>query len=81
VGAAGDILLPPLALSAGRSLTYLIEGNAVPQLFIPRLIGWWQQGVFPFDRLIRTYALDAVNDAERDSLSGETVKPVLLPAS
>jgi aryl-alcohol dehydrogenase len=81
VGAAGDILLPPLALSAGRSLTYLIEGSAVPQLFIPQLIEWWQQGLFPFDRLIRTYALDAVNDAERDSLSGETVKPVLVPAS
>jgi aryl-alcohol dehydrogenase len=81
VGVGGEIVLPPQALAPGRSLTFLIEGNAVPQQFIPRLIGWWQQGRFPFDRLIRTYALDAVNDAERDSLSGETVKPVLLPAS
>jgi aryl-alcohol dehydrogenase len=79
VGVGGEIALPPMALGPGRSLTFLIEGSAVPQQFIPRLIRWWQQGQFPFDRLIRTYALDAVNDAERDSLSGETVKPVLLP--
>jgi aryl-alcohol dehydrogenase len=79
VGVGGEILLPPMVLMPGRSLAYSIEGGAVPQQFIPRLIRWWEQGQFPFDRLIRTYALDAVNNAERDSLSGETVKPVLLP--
>jgi len=81
VGVGGELVLPPMALGNGRVLTYLMEGDAVPQQFIPRLIALWQQGRFPFDRLIRTYALDAVNDAERDSASGETVKPVLLPGS
>ncbi|MFD8725283.1 NAD(P)-dependent alcohol dehydrogenase [Streptomyces sp. NPDC059629] len=80
VGAgSAPLTLPPDALSNGRSLTYLMEGDAVPQTFIPRLIDMWSRGRFPFDRLIRTYPLDAVNDAERDSLSGACVKPVLVP--
>ncbi|MGP4017542.1 NAD(P)-dependent alcohol dehydrogenase [Saccharopolyspora sp. 5N708] len=80
VGVGGELTLPPRALYGGRVLTYLMEGDAVPQFFIPQLIAFWQRGRFPFDRLIRTYALDAINDAERDSVSGETIKPVLVPA-
>ncbi|MEV5843599.1 NAD(P)-dependent alcohol dehydrogenase [Streptomyces sp. NPDC051985] len=79
VGAGGDLTLPSRAMVGGVTVKYVMEGDAVPQLFIPRLIALWQQDRFPFDRLIRTYALDAVNDAERDAAAGETVKPVLLP--
>ncbi|MFC7582359.1 hypothetical protein ACFQYP_00100 [Nonomuraea antimicrobica] len=60
-------------------MRYILEGDAVPQQFIPRLIELWRQGRFPFERLIRTYPLDDVNAAERDSAEGVTVKPVLLP--
>ncbi|MGW0591056.1 zinc-binding dehydrogenase [Streptosporangium sp. NPDC002607] len=81
VGAGGgEVTISPMAL-AGRSVTYILEGDAVPQLFIPELISLWWQGRFPFDRLIRTYPLGEINDAERDSLSGVTIKPVLLPGS
>ncbi|MFC4015322.1 NAD(P)-dependent alcohol dehydrogenase [Nonomuraea purpurea] len=79
VGVGGDITVPPMAL-AGRSLRYIFEGDAVPQQFIPHLIGLWRQGRFPFDRLIRTYPLDEINDAERDSANGTTIKPILLPS-
>ncbi|GAA2214845.1 NAD(P)-dependent alcohol dehydrogenase [Nonomuraea monospora] len=79
VGAGGgDLTLSPLAL-AGRGVRYIFEGDAVPQRFIPRLIALWQQGRFPFERLIRTYPLADVDAAERDSAAGGTVKPVLLP--
>lgn len=79
VGAGGgEITLRPEAL-AGRSLRYILEGDAIPQQFIPRLIQLWQRGRFPFDRLLRTYSLDEVNDAERDCADGTTIKPILLP--
>jgi aryl-alcohol dehydrogenase len=68
---------PPLL--AGRHVTYVLEGSAVPQIFLPRLIEYWKAGVFPFDRLVRTYPLSEINAAEADSLSGTTIKPVLLP--
>jgi aryl-alcohol dehydrogenase len=59
-------------------VTYCYEGSAVPQLFIPKLIGLWRQGLFPFDQMIKTYPLDEISQAEADAVSGATVKPVIL---
>jgi aryl-alcohol dehydrogenase len=47
------------------------------QLFIPKLIKWWKAGLFPFDRMIGTYAFDDINQAIQDCVNGSTVKPVL----
>ncbi|MCU1682802.1 MAG: alcohol dehydrogenase [Amycolatopsis sp.] len=79
-GGAGALTIRPPQL-AGRRLTYVLEGSAVPQEFIPILLGHWRDGRFPFDRLIRTYPLSEINQAEADSLSGVTIKPVLIPES
>lgn len=65
------------SLVKGWRMRAVIEGDAVPQDFIPRLIDLWQAGLFPFDELVRTYAFDQINDAFADSASGATVKPVL----
>ena len=75
----GDLVLDPMALAGGRNLMGILEGDAVPQLLIPRLIDLWQQGRFPFDRLITTYPLNRINQAEADAASGRSVKPVLVP--
>lgn len=75
----GDLTVDPLLIAAGRTIKGVIEGDAVPQLFVPHLIALWQQGRFPFDRLIRRYRLDEIEQAERDVSSGEVVKAVLIP--
>lgn len=64
-------------LLSGQTLHMVIEGDAVPQTFIPRLIGLYEQGRFPFDRLVRHYAFDEINDGFADSESGEVLKPVI----
>jgi aryl-alcohol dehydrogenase len=74
-----QLALEPATLDKGRKIMHIFEGSAVPQIFIPQLLALWQQGRFPFDRLVRTYPLNAINDAERDSASGLVVKPVLIP--
>ncbi|MFF7331777.1 NAD(P)-dependent alcohol dehydrogenase [Streptomyces sp. NPDC090306] len=71
--------LEPGTLDRGRGIRHICEGDAVPGLLIPRLIGLWQAGSLPFDQLIRTYPLADINDAERDCDAGRVVKPVLLP--
>ncbi|MFD3536488.1 NAD(P)-dependent alcohol dehydrogenase [Streptomyces sp. NPDC058664] len=71
--------LEPGTLDRGRGIRHICEGDAVPGLLIPRLIGLWQAGRFPFDELIRTYPLADINEAERDCDAGRVVKPVLLP--
>ncbi|NJP97710.1 NAD(P)-dependent alcohol dehydrogenase [Nonomuraea sp. FMUSA5-5] len=75
----GDVVLDSRVLMAGRNLRGISEGDAVPQVFIPMLIGLWRQGRFPFDKLIKTFPLDRINEAERATVTGEVVKPVLLP--
>jgi aryl-alcohol dehydrogenase len=75
----GDLVLDPFALASGRNVMGILEGDAVPALFIPRLIDLWQQGRFPFDKLITSYPLSQIGQAEADAASGAAVKPVLIP--
>ncbi|GGZ39667.1 alcohol dehydrogenase [Streptomyces inusitatus] len=71
--------LEPGTLDRGRGLFHICEGDAVPGVLIPRLIGLWRAGRFPFDELIRTYPLTDINEAEHDCEAGRVVKPVLIP--
>ena len=61
----------------GRTIRGIIEGDSIPDVFIPRLIELHRQGRFPFDRLIKFYPLDQINEAAEDSLAARTMKPVL----
>ncbi len=64
-------------LLLGRSIRGIVEGDSVPQIFIPQLIELQRQGRFPFDKLIKFYPFDKINDAVKDSESGATLKAVL----
>ncbi|MFI0720658.1 zinc-binding dehydrogenase [Streptomyces sp. NPDC021224] len=75
----GPLPLEVGTLDRGRRVSHICEGDAVPGLLVPRLIGLWRAGRFPFDELIRTYPLSGVNEAERDCDAGRVVKPVLIP--
>lgn len=63
-----------------RSITLrgIIEGDAVPQLFIPKMIDSWTQGKFPFDKLVQFYQPEAIEQAFADSKSGKVIKPVII---
>ncbi len=64
-------------LPEGRRTIGIIQGDAVPQLFIPKLIALYMAGQFPFDRLVRFYNFSKINAAIADAKSGDTIKPVL----
>ena len=51
----------------------------MPDIFIPQLIDLYKQGKFPFDRLIKFYSLEQINEAAEDSEKGITLKAVLKP--
>jgi aryl-alcohol dehydrogenase len=61
----------------GRTLRGIIQGDSVPQLFVPQLIDLYRAGDFPFDRLVRFYEFEEINQAVADTRSGATVKPIL----
>ena len=76
--AAGvEVSLPMGYLLFGRSLQGIVQGDSVPDVFIPRLIDLYMQGRFPFDRLISFYPLSAINQACKDAQTGKAIKPVL----
>ncbi len=62
----------------GIKAVAVVEGDSVPQIFIPKLIKLYQSGKFPFDRLLKFYDFKDINKAMKDSISGRTIKPVLL---
>ena len=68
----------PDGLPGERHVLSVIQGDAVPQKFIPKLIKLYQAGRFPFDRLVKFYAFAQINRAIADSKRGSTIKPVLL---
>ena len=86
LGVCGLIGAAPLGTEAifdmntillGRTIRGIIEGDSIPDIFIPQLIELYLQGRFPFDRLIRFYHLEQINQAAADSEQGRTIKAVL----
>ena len=67
------------AILFGRTVRGIIEGDSVPDVFIPQLVDLWAQGRFPFDKLVRFYPLEKINDAVQASERGEVLKAVVRP--
>jgi aryl-alcohol dehydrogenase len=65
------------SLPEGRKTLGIIQGDAIPQQFIPKLIQLYQAGQFPFDRLLKFYDFADINQAIADARRGDTIKPVL----
>lgn len=74
-----EVTLDMNSIMFGRTVKGVIEGDSVPQIFIPRLVELFRQGRFPIDKLVRFYALDEIEQAVADSQQGRVVKAVLRP--
>jgi aryl-alcohol dehydrogenase len=61
----------------GKKAIGIVQGDAVPQHFIPKMIDLYREGRFPFDRLVKYYPFTDINQAIADSRRGDTIKPVL----
>jgi aryl-alcohol dehydrogenase len=64
-------------MTAGKRIIGIIEGESKPDLFIPALVELYMQGRFPFDKLVKFYTLDQINQAAEDSEKGITIKPIV----
>ena len=50
----------------------------MPQQMVPRLIELWKRGLFPIDKLVKTYDFADINTAFKESETGAVVKPLLV---
>jgi aryl-alcohol dehydrogenase len=65
-------------IALGRRVRGIVEGESIPQLFIPQLVDLWGQGRFPVERLVATFPFAQINDAVAQMTSGTVIKPVVL---
>jgi aryl-alcohol dehydrogenase len=65
-------------IGGGKTIRGVIEGDAVAQQFVPRLLDLHAEGRLPLEKLIRTYDFDDIDTAVADAASGATIKPVLV---
>lgn len=70
--------IPLRDLIVGRQVRGAVEGDAVPQLLIPRLLDLWRAGQFPVEALVSTFGATELNDAMRAMKAGHVVKPVVV---
>jgi aryl-alcohol dehydrogenase len=64
-------------LTGGRRLLGCLEGDSVPEQFIPQLAEHYLRGELPFDRLVRYYDFSDIAQALDDAHHQRAIKPVL----
>ncbi len=62
----------------GVTVTGIVEGDSVPDVFIPQLLELHRAGRFPFDKLITTMPFARINEAVAAQHRGDAVKIVLV---
>lgn len=87
LGAIGVVGAPALGTEAkfdvnelllgGKTIRGIVEGDSTPKQFIPQLVKLYQQGRFPFDKLVKFYSFEQINQAAEDSEKGITLKPIV----
>lgn len=79
VGLTGELTLNVHEdlMAEGKSMIGVIEGDSVPKVFIPRLVAYYKDGRFPFDKLVKFYQFNEIDQAFEDSKTGVAVKPIL----
>ncbi|WP_413375787.1 NAD(P)-dependent alcohol dehydrogenase [Alkalihalobacillus sp. 1P02AB] len=79
VGMGGDVTLNFTndILMEGKKIVGTVQGDSVPQLHIPKLIQYYKEGKFPFDKLVKFYDFEDINKAFEESKTGVTLKPIV----
>lgn len=64
-------------LLGGKSIQGIVEGDSTTKIFIPQLVDLYLQGRFAFDKLVKYYDFEDINQAAKDSEDGITLKPII----
>lgn len=66
------------AMTFGHSVKGIIEGDSDPDVFLPELMDHFRAGRLPFDRMIKTFPFDQINEAIAAQHHGACIKVVLV---
>jgi aryl-alcohol dehydrogenase len=68
----------PTMVTTGKSIRGVIEGDAIPSEFIPKMIQFYRAGLLPLEKMITHYPFEQIDTAFADVESGKALKPVLV---
>jgi aryl-alcohol dehydrogenase len=75
-----EVALEMPFVQQGRMVRGVVQGDGVPQRFIPTLVDLIMAGKFPIEKMITFYDFVDIERAAKDSAAGTVVKPVLRMA-
>jgi aryl-alcohol dehydrogenase len=78
--AGTDVAFDMKFIQEGRVVRGVVQGDSIPQQFIPRLVDYIMNGQFPIQKMIKFYDFADINVAARESSAGIAIKPVLRMA-
>lgn len=68
------------AMTFGHTVKGIIEGDSDPDTFLPELMQHWREGRLPFERMIKTFPFEQINEAIAAQHHGDCIKVVLTMA-
>lgn len=79
VGIGGEVRVQMYddLMAEEKTMTGVIEGEAVSKTFIPKLLDYYRKGLFLFDKLIKFYPFESINEVIQASRKDGCIKPVL----
>lgn len=72
-----EVALEMPFVQQGRAVRGVVQGDSVPQQFIPKLVDLIVAGKFPIEKMITFYDFADIERAARESAAGTVIKPVL----
>jgi aryl-alcohol dehydrogenase len=80
--AGTEVSLEMPFLQQGRVVRGVVQGDSVPQNFIPQLVDLIMARKFPIEKMVKFYDFADINLAAKESSAGIAIKPVLrMPRS
>jgi len=65
-------------MTSGKRLIGAVEGQVIPQKWVPKMIKWYREGKFPFDKFMKSYPAEEFLEAIYGMESGAVIKPIII---
>lgn len=63
---------------SGKQYFGAVQGHSRTKEYIPQMIKWWKEGIFPVEKLVKFYNIEAFGEAVKVMGNGDVVKPILV---
>lgn len=63
---------------SGKQYFGAVQGHSRTSEYIPKMIKWWKEGIFPVEKLVKFFDFEDFENAVKVMGQGEIVKPVMV---